>query len=113
MRPCIIPRPIPMAASHSLSRDKEWAENAPRCGALRVPSLLRPISDTRATGYPYPGDAGFSSLKIRLDRPHRLGAAGGVTREDEEKKLSTSTSSTPRSGAREHRKPCGLAPKGA
>src|SRR5688572_23945987 len=36
----------PMAASHSLSRDKEWAENAPFCGAQRVPSRSSPSSGT-------------------------------------------------------------------
>ena len=106
-----------MAASHSLSRDKEWAENAPNCGAQRVPSLLRHRTGSGRGNLLVPRPWIFhpgksTRLKLIRSAPQR-----GAGRGDEEKRrllhfFSLSSLQLPY-GAREHRKPCGLAPKGA
>src|SRR5688572_28358240 len=95
MRPCFIPRPIPMAASHSLSRDKEWAENAPLLrrpkGLLDEPARSR-VGREGTSLYPGP------EFSIQENSPGSVGLVSapqkGVARGDEEKNL-FSTSSNP------------------
>jgi hypothetical protein len=67
MHPCTIPRPVPLAASHSLSRDKEWAESAPRCGALRVPETSPPTHGHGPREHPCSPALDFPSRKIHPD----------------------------------------------
>ena len=62
--PCLDFTARSCAATHSLSRDKEWAENAPRRSALRVPSTMPPILGHGPTAHPCADGPESSSMKI-------------------------------------------------
>src|SRR5687767_14278651 len=109
MRPCICfaALPLPRPDFFVTRQRNRGKKTRPAAALFEFPRGFRPISDTRATGHPYPDDAGFSFLKIRPARPHPLGAAEGGEREEPLLHFFKSVL------AREHRKPCGLAQKGA